>query len=267
MRNGLITLAAACLLLFAAPDAAAQSDAYIRLMRTQNQQMMNRVRIYSTVRSGARITRYGGGRKSAGGPAARRTGGGSGSPGTARPAPPAGGGSAPAQSGATTFSPVAASIMPKEMAGMLAGTPAERARLEKMFSDLLANYRDRLRQIGGPPNDVARAAAYLIAASHTVYFDTEPLGREQAQALLSHMREVYAADEKFRRASDRERQEIFETYGIVAAWIDVGFAIVKQAGDREGMRQWHEMARANFENMLGVPPEKVEFTLNGVEYR
>ncbi|HLM55230.1 MAG TPA: DUF6683 family protein [Pyrinomonadaceae bacterium] len=261
MRYGLITLAAASLLLFAGAEAAAQSDAYMRLMRTQNQQMMNRVRAYSTVRSGARITRYGGAGKSAGG--------GTTSPGKARPAPapPAGGGPGSPPAGSTSFRPVAPSIMPREMAEDLATTPAERARLEKMFSDLLENYRNRLRQAGGPQTDVARAASFLISASRSVYFDTQPMSMAQINALREHIREVFASDEKFQRASDRERQKMFETYAIVGAFIDAGFHIVKQAGDREGMRQWHEMARANFENMLGAPPEKVDFTLNGVEYR
>lgn len=264
MRYGLMTLAAACLLLLAGADAAAQSDAYINLMRTQNQQMMNRVRAYSTVRSGARITRYGGARKSAGGGAASP---GKTSPGKARPAPPAGGGHGTPLAGSTSFRPVAPSIMPREMAEELANTPAERARLEKMFSDLLENYRNRLRQAGGPQTDVARAASFLISASRSVYFDTQPMSMAQINALREHIREVFASDEKFQRASDRERQKMFETYAIVGAFIDAGFHIVKQAGDREGMRQWHEMARANFENMLGAPPEKVDFTLNGVEYR
>ncbi len=265
MRYGLITLAAACLLLLAGVDAAAQSDAYIRLMRTQNQQMMNRVRVYSTVRSGARITRYGGARKSAGGGAT--------SPGKApgksrpTPAPTAGGGSGSPPAVSTSFRPVAPSIMPREMAEELAATPAERARLEKMFSDLLENYRDHLRQAGGSQTDVARAASFLILASRNVYFDTQPVGAAQRNALREHIREVFASDEEFRRASDRERQKMFETYAIVGTLIDAGFNIVKQAGDRDGMRHWHEMARKHFENMLGAPPEKVDFTVNGVEYR
>lgn len=259
MRNGLITLAAGALLLVAAADAAAQSDAYINLMRTQNQQMMNRVRIYSSVRSGARITRYSGGRKSSGGTTRRPSGGGSGSSGTSRPAP------LPAAT--TTFNPVAPSIMPQQMATEIARTPDERPKLEKMFGDLLENYRDRLRRGGAPLNDVARAASYLIAASNTVYFDTEPLSAAQFNALREHMQEVFGTDDKFRRASDRERQQMFETFGIMGAWTDVGFGVVKQAGDREAMRQWREMARANLENMLGAPPEKLKFTLNGVEYR
>lgn len=260
MRYGLITTAALGLLLAASPDAAAQSGAYINLMRTQNQQMMNRVRIYSSVRSGARITRYGGATKSSG-----KTG----TAGAGKTAPSRGGGGGPTrQAGATTtFRPVAPSLMPQQMAGEIARTPAERPKLEQMFGDLLENYRERLRRGGAPANDVARAASYLIAASHTVYFDTEPLSREQFDALREHMREVFAADDAFRRASDRERQQMFETFGIMGAWTDVGYGMVKQAGDREAMRQWRDMARANLENMLGAPPEQLKFTTNGVEYR
>lgn len=262
MRYGLITLAAGALLLCAAPDAPAQSDAYMRLMQTQNQQMMNRVRIYSSVRSGARITRYGGGGKTSGGTAAKGKPG-SGSPGSKKPA--SGGGSR--QAGTTTFRPVANSIMPQVMANEIARTPAERPRLEKLFGDLLENYHNRLRQAGGPQTDVSRAASYLVSASHDAYFDAEPLSPEEFDALRGHMREIYAADAKFQRASDRERQEMFETFGIIATWIDAGFQTAKRAGDREGMRHWREMARGHLENMLGAPPEQVAFTRNGIIYR
>ncbi|HEV2861538.1 MAG TPA: DUF6683 family protein [Pyrinomonadaceae bacterium] len=260
MRYGLITLAAAGLLLCAAPSASAQSDAYMRLMRTQNQQMMNRVRIYSSVRSGARITRYRGAGKTSGGTA-------KGTPGSKRTAPPASGGSASPQGGSTTFRPVADSIMPHVMAQEVARTPDERPRLEKLFGEMLENYRSRLRGAGGPQTDVSRAATYLISASHDAYFDSEPLSQEEFDALREHMREVYATDAKFQRASDRERQEMFETFGIVATWIDAGFQTAKRAGDREGMRHWRGMARANLENMLGAPPEQVAFTRNGIMYR
>lgn len=263
MRYGLITLAAACLLLCAAPDAAAQSDAYMRLMRTQNQQMMNRVRIYSSVRSGARITRYKGIGKTSGGTSNGASRAGSNS----KRHTPASGGSGSPQAGTTTFRPVAGSIMPQVMASEVARTPDERPKLEKLFGDLLESYRNRLRDSGGPQTDVSRAASYLISASHDAYFDSEPLSQEEFDALREHMREVYATDAKFQRASDRERQEMFETFGIVGTWIDAGFQTAKRAGDREGMRHWRGMARANLENMLGAPPENVAFTRNGIMYR
>lgn len=174
----------------------------------------------------------------------------------------------PAPAGSTTFRPVADSIMPRQMSQALGDTPEERRRLEKMFSDLLENYRDRLRQAGAPSNDVSRAAAYLVTASYAVSQDERvSLDEGQLAALRRHLSELFAGDEAFQRMTDRERQELFEDYGITATWIDAGYNIVKQAGDREAMRQWREMARQNFTGVLGAPPEDVLFTAAGVRYK
>jgi hypothetical protein len=188
-----------------------------------------------------------------------------GAPGTRFPAPPP---SAPAPAaGSVTFRPVADQIMPRKMALSFADTPEEQKRLEGMFSEALEHYRGRLRQAGLPTNDVARAAAYLVTASYYAANDGVALDDAQLDALRRHLRELFSTDETFQRMNDRERQELFEDYGITATWIDAGFNIVKQAGDREGVRQWREMGRKNFTAILGVPPEKVVFKPNGVEYK
>ncbi|HVF55382.1 MAG TPA: DUF6683 family protein [Pyrinomonadaceae bacterium] len=194
-------------------------------------------------------------------PPTRRTGG------TTSPTTSTGGGpSGQPANGTTTFRPVAASIMPQQLAREMAKTPAEREKLERMFSDLLENYRDNLRKSGGSMYDVARAASYLVAASHMVYFETEFLSDDKYEALRAQMHEVFASDPQFQRMSDRQKQQMFESYGIAATWIDAGYHIVKRKNDREGIVQWREMARRNFENMLGAEPEKVRFTNAGVEY-
>lgn len=189
----------------------------------------------------------------------------------ARQAPPRGSAGVPPPAGSTgggtTFRQAASSIMPQEMAREMARTPDERQKLDHIFSDLLENYRNNLRRSGAPPNDVARAASFLIASSYMVYFDARPLSDAQYLALRRQMHEVFAGDAQFQRLPDRERQRMFEGYGITAAWIDIGYQIVKKDGDREGMAQWREMARRNLENMLGAPPEQVRFTDSGVEFK
>ncbi|HEX7314727.1 MAG TPA: DUF6683 family protein [Pyrinomonadaceae bacterium] len=169
--------------------------------------------------------------------------------------------------GGTTFREVAPSIMPRQLAQEMARTAAERQKLERVFSDLLENYRNNLRQSGAPLNDVARAASFLIASSYMVYFDTKPMSDAQYLALRRQMHEVFAGDAQFQRLPDRDKQKMFEGYGITAAWIDIGYQMVKRDGDREGMTQWREMARRNLENMLGASPEQVRFTDAGVEYK
>ncbi len=154
------------------------------------------------------------------------------------------------------------------MALSFADSPAERKRLEELFSEALESYRGRLKDAGLPTNDVARAASYLITASYYVANDGRvELDEGQREALRKHMRELFSTDEIFQGMNDRERQELFEDYGITATWIDAGFNIVRAAGDKEGMRQWREMARKNFTAVLGVPPESIDFTAGGVKYK
>lgn len=170
--------------------------------------------------------------------------------------------------GSVTFRPVADQIAPRQMALSFADTPAEQKRLEEMFSEALEHYRGRLKQAGLPTNDVARAASYLITACYYVVNDgRSELDEGQREALRTHMRELFSTDETFQGMNDRERQELFEDYGITATWIDAGFNLVKAAGDKEGMRQWREMARKNFTAVLGVPPESIVFTAGGVKYK
>ena len=171
-------------------------------------------------------------------------------------------------SASTTFRSVADQIMPRQMAQAMGDTPAERQRLEKLFSELLDVYRRRLREAGLPQNDVARAASYLVTASYLVAQDDRvQLDEGQLSALRKHVRENFESDEDFRRLNDRERQQLFEDYGITATWIDAGYNAVKEAGDSVAMRQWREMARKNFEGLMGAPPESVDFTAGGVRYK
>jgi hypothetical protein len=157
--------------------------------------------------------------------------------------------------------------MPQELARQIARSPADIPRLERMFTDLLLNYKDQLHRKKAPPNDVARAASFLVSASYRVYFDTEPLNEAQYRALRAQMHQVFVEDDEFQKLPDREKQKLFEGYGIVGSWISLDYDMAKEKGDTQAMGQWREMAQINFENMLGVPPEKVRFTAKGIEYR
>ena len=169
--------------------------------------------------------------------------------------------------GGVTFSPVADQIAPRNMALALGDTPDEQKRLEALFSEALEHYRGRLKQAGLPTNNVARAAAYLVTAGYYAASDGAQLDDAQLEGLRRHLREFFSTDETFQRMSDRERQELFEDYGITATWIDAGYNIVKQAGDKEGVRQWREMGRKNFTAVLGAPPESVVIDAGGVKYK
>jgi hypothetical protein len=192
------------------------------------------------------------------------------SSGRSTPRPSGGTSSSPrstsAPTGGTTFHPVAGSLAPQSMAARLSKTPAERQRLERIFSDLLDNYREQLQRAGGPTNDVSRAASFLVSASYAVYHDGAQLSLPQFTALREYMREAFAGDSIFQRMSERDKQQLFEGYAIVGAWIDLGYTAVKKNGDEKAMGQWREMAKTNLEQMLGVPANQVRITDDGVDY-
>lgn len=164
--------------------------------------------------------------------------------------------------GATTFKPVAPALVPRQLA---ARAPAEREEAERFFTRLLEEYREIMRSKGLPPNDVARAASFLVASSHNVYSVGGDLAPGQLDGLREQMREVFAEDAEFQRLSDREKQELFEGYAIIGMYLSGVKA--SDSGDREWLAQMRRLARTQLEETFGAPADKLVFTNDGVKYR
>lgn len=184
------------------------------------------------------------------------------------------GGGMPANQAAnnsTTFQTVAPSLMPQKLAQHMGKTPAEQSKLEREFSDLLADYttlyKKKVLHNGEGLYDVARAASYLFIISYNVYNDSQPLADEQYQAARTQFHDVFATDPEFQRLSNREKQLLFEGYGISGLVIYDNYYDAKQKGDQERMAHWRQMAKLNIESLLGAPPERVRLTADGIEYR
>jgi hypothetical protein len=74
-----------------------------------------------------------------------------------------------------------------------------------------------------------------------------------------------AQDETFRRMSDRQKQEAYETLIVLAGFVDLGYGTAKQSGHESLAAPFRDMARQNLETLLGVPVEKMHFTNAGLE--
>jgi len=256
MNNSLRAALVAALLL--APAAAvATAQVYVPPPPvTYNQWGFHNTRMGIVRRS---IARRSSGRRAKPTPA-RKTGGGTTSPApTGRPA------TTPA-AGATTFRPVAASLMPSQLARGLAKTPAQRADLERFFAKLLDAYTDILREKGVAPNDVARAASYAIANSYSVFRDGEDLSARQMDGLRAQVREALAGDEEFQRLDDRQRQELYEGYAIIGMYVFSMHDAAVRAGDRELTAKLRDLARAQLVETYGVPADRLRFTEAGIEF-
>lgn len=164
----------------------------------------------------------------------------------------------------TVFHTVEPSFVPQQLAARLGNTPQERRHIEELLTKCLNFYTDTARQKGVPLNDVARALNYYIATNYFVY--THGAGPTQDQ--MAATRKVISAnmvqDENFRRMSDREKQESYETLIVLAGFVDLGYGSSKQSGNAKLSGQFREMARHNLETLLGTPIEKIHFTNEGL---
>lgn len=167
--------------------------------------------------------------------------------------------SPPPSASGTDFRPQTASVAPAVMAAATSRTAAERAKLEQAYSEMLAVYRERLRASGGPQNDVARAAAFLIATSYGAYHGTGSIPQSHFDVVRGQLAREFASDPAFQRKSDRERQLEFELYAILGTAV-----VLHDPAKRESLRT---LARENLIAALGVPPERIVITDRGVETR
>jgi hypothetical protein len=164
----------------------------------------------------------------------------------------------------TAFHPSQPPFVPRQLAERLGKTPQERQYIEGVLTKCLTFYVDTAIQKGVPLNDVALALNYFISTNYFVY----SLGRgptpEQMSATRDVIRTNMAHDDAFRRMSDKQKQEAYETLIVVAGFVDLGYGTSKQSGDANAAAQFREMAKQNLETLLGAPIEKIHFTNDGL---
>ena len=168
--------------------------------------------------------------------------------------------------GTTTFR-ASASFMPQRLAAQIAKAPADQTKLEHLFNDMLESFKDRARQRGGEVHDVARAASFLLSESYYVYSGGRALSGDEFAGLMNQLQRFFSSNAAFQRRSDRERQQMFESFAITGAFLGTGYDLMKQRGDNQTLRDLHQLAQRSIEGMLGTSPEQIRFTANGIEFR
>jgi len=164
----------------------------------------------------------------------------------------------------TTFRPVEPAFVPQQLAARMGKTPQEQQYIEDLLTKCLDFYTQTARQKGIPLYDVARALNYYISTNYFIY--SEGAGPTKAQ--MDKTRAVISSnivqDQNFRRMSDREKQESYETLIVIAGFVDLGYGTAKQSGNQNLAAQFHEMARHNLETLLSSPIDKIRFTDDGL---
>ncbi len=164
----------------------------------------------------------------------------------------------------TSFHSSQPPFVPQQLAERLGKTQQERQYIEGVLTKCLNFYTDTAIQKGVPLNDVARALNYFISTNYFVYSLGAGPTPEQMNATRDSIRDNMAQDDAFRRMSDKQKQEAYETLIVLAGFVDLGFGTAKQTGDANAAAQFREMAKHNLETLLGAPIEKIHFTNDGL---
>jgi uncharacterized protein DUF6683 len=170
----------------------------------------------------------------------------------------------PSASQDTTFRTVRPAFVPQQLAARLGKTAQERRDIEAVLTQCLRFYTDNARQKGVPLNDVARALNYFISTNYYVYSLGAGPTQDQMSATRDLIRANMAQDSTFRRMSDRQKQEAYETLIVLAGFVDMGYGTAKHSGNESAAAAFHEMAKHNLETLLGTPVEKIHFTSEGL---
>jgi len=169
----------------------------------------------------------------------------------------------------TMFKESGTSIAPAKLAAVFAkNIGGSEQDLRKAFQVLLDVYKQRAKEQGAPPNDMARTLAYSVAANYIYFNGKAGLDEGPIGVLRGKMRVALNEDAKFRALTDRQKQEMSETMIILAHLVAVGVDNVaekapvdKRADVKAGFRK---LAGVNLKGLLGVDPNRVTFDKSGL---
>lgn len=180
----------------------------------------------------------------------------------------------------TTFTPVTTDLMPIVFADAAAKTAEQFYRCgagtdqpyfrmntpgRRDFLRMLFHYNDlmRARAGGAYVYDVAYAASEMVLACRSVQ-GGESLAPEQAEGVRAQVRETFENDANFQQLPARKRQQLYETYALVAMFLGEYYNDASNAGDRAVAEQIRRTAQDQLEAFFGAPLDDLSFTAHGV---
>lgn len=266
MRRWLLPLLLLCLLATPAPAqrysrgtyTGANSTRWNNPMSASLNRMLNRNILSQSIR---RRQSSGSARATVGNNTPRTTTNPTTSSGTNRP-----GHSPLAAHGTTAFRPIAASIYPQQLAREAASNEAERKEMEAVFAMCLQNYEANMRRQNQPIKDVARAVSYFIGVNYNVLHGGNTVTPAQGVALRAGIKDALGDDESFRRLSDREKQQIYETMAVLAEFVALNMSVADERGNKQLAESTRQMAKDNLEKLLGAPSASIRITDQGLEF-
>jgi hypothetical protein len=148
-----------------------------------------------------------------------------------------------------------------------AGYPAaNRAEAERVFRELLKGYAKIERQFGISRHDEAGSVAAFIAGSYIGYRNID-FPDENFKPLVAQMRQVLDANPDFAKASNAEKQEMYEQMAILGMFMATTQMALKEKPNPQIAANLKQAAKGYLEQFLKTDAERVQITAQGLVLR
>lgn len=164
---------------------------------------------------------------------------------------------------AVRFRPTGTYIKTRELADLLGSTPTERAQYLTLMNNVLQVY-DKQAQAAGMQNDLAMALSFFFGENARIYHGLPEPPDAQFIDLRNMIARGMAEEGTLKNASDRQRQEMWETLVAYTGLTLFGYEQAKQAGEGEMAKGYQRIAGQNLEVVTHLSPEDINFTANGL---
>ena len=173
--------------------------------------------------------------------------------------------SASRPSSATAFKQGSKRMLVDSFAQSLTPDKAQQKALTEVFRAGLKLYEDEAKK-QGKPNNVALAFTYLVGVCYLVYSGEEP-SEASLDALQASVDEVFGTSADFKKASDQERQTLYELFVLLATLPLAGYSVATEQNDAELLHSYRQIAGGLLEAVFRVKPERLKFTATGLSLR
>lgn len=171
---------------------------------------------------------------------------------------------APTAGALTTFVPVGKTGALDKVAA--AYPEANRVEVRRVLGELLVSYAMIEQQFDLPSHDLAGSVAAFLAGSYMAYRDVD-FPDENFVPLVRQMRQVIGSNLVFQRASNSEKQEMYEQMASVGMLMASTQLVLKQSPNPQAAVNVKLAAKGYLEQFLKTDANRVEITANGLAIR
>ena len=139
----------------------------------------------------------------------------------------------------------------------------QRKQVEQVFQQLLDQYPRIEQQFGIPRHDLAGAVASFLAGSYMAYHGID-FPDEQFKPLVEQMRRVIATNPDFAKATDAEKQEMYEQMAVIGMFLGATQLALKEQPNAQTAASMKRAGQGYLEQFLKTDADRVRITDKGL---